>query len=163
MPNVRSSLIGRVGSSVSGPLPLVWMSLAGSCFSPESALRPFHHGIRGRGGAIFGSVLTADCRQIQADMRSHLIHRPARDTIPPRWSSSFLLLGLVHRVFHAAAVCLVHRNSVPSSQMRCMITASRRAKATMAFFSPRRLAICIAQALSHDHFVERTSVMWAAS
>jgi hypothetical protein len=29
---------------------------------------------------------------------------------------------------------------VPSTQMRCMITASRRAKATIAFFSPRRLA-----------------------
>ena len=140
------------------------MSLAGSCFSPESALRPFHHGIRGRGGAIFGSVLPADYRQVQADMRSHLIRRPARDTIPPRgWSSSFLLLGLVDRVFHAAAVCLVHRNSVPSTQMRCMITANRRAKATIAFFNPRRLAICIAQALSHDHFVERTSMMWAAS
>jgi hypothetical protein len=40
-----------------------------------------------------------------------------------------------------------------------MITASRRAKATIAFFNPRRLAICIAQALSHDHFVERTSMM----
>jgi hypothetical protein len=26
----------------------------------------------------------ADCRQVQADMRTHLIHRPARDTIPPR-------------------------------------------------------------------------------
>jgi hypothetical protein len=28
-------------------------SLAGSCFSTESALRPFHHGIRRRGGTIF--------------------------------------------------------------------------------------------------------------
>jgi hypothetical protein len=34
--------------------------------------------------------------------------------------------------------------------MRCMITASRRAKATIAFFSPRCLAIFIAQALSQD-------------
>ena len=39
--------------------------------------------------------------------------------------------------------------------MRCMITANRRASATMAFFIPRCLAIFIAQALSHDHFVER--------
>ena len=38
--------------------------------------------------------------------------------------------------------------------MRCMITASRRASATIAFFIPRRLAICVAQALSHDHFFE---------
>jgi hypothetical protein len=78
-----------------------------------------------------------------------------------QWSSSFLLLIL--RGAHAAAVSLVHRNSVPSTQMRCMITARRRASATTAFFSPRRLAICIAQALSHDHFTDRTSMMWAAS
>src|SRR5258706_4687400 len=34
--------------------------------------------------------------------------------------------------------------------MRCMITANRRASATIAFFIPRCLAIFIAQALSHD-------------
>jgi hypothetical protein len=34
--------------------------------------------------------------------------------------------------------------------MRCMITAKRRARATIAFLIPRRLAICIAQALSQD-------------
>src|SRR5262245_52161067 len=42
---------------------------------------------------------------------------------------------------------LVQRNSVPSTQMRCMITAKRRASATTAFFIPRCLAIFIAQAL----------------
>ena len=73
-----------------------------------------------------------------------------------RWSSSFLLSGMILNGFHPAAVAcsLVHRNSVPSTQMRCMITASRRARATIAFFIPRRLAICIAQALSQDHFFE---------
>ncbi len=72
------------------------------------------------------------------------------------WSSSFLLLYLISRGFHAAATACsrVQRNSVPSTQMRCMITASRRARATIAFFTPRRLAICIAQALSQDHFFE---------
>src|SRR5882762_8937685 len=81
------------------------------------------------------------------------------------WSSSFLLLHLILHGFHAAAATCsrVQRNSVPSTQMRCRITANRRARATIAFFSPRRLAICIAQALSHDHFTERTSMMWAAS
>jgi hypothetical protein len=44
-----------------------------------------------------------------------------------------------------------------------MITANRRASATIAFFIPRRLAIFIAQALSHDHFAERSSMTWAAS
>src|SRR5271170_7543136 len=81
-----------------------------------------------------------------------------------RWSSSFLLLDLTLYGFHvAAAACSrVQRNSVPSTQMRCMITASRRAKATIAFFIPRRLAICMAQALSQDHFFE-CSMLCAAS
>jgi hypothetical protein len=39
-----------------------------------------------------------------------------------------------------------------------MITANRRASATIAFFIPRCLATFIAQALSQDHFVERTSI-----
>jgi len=73
------------------------------------------------------------------------------------WNSGFLLSGLILNDFHAAAAACsrVHRNSVPSTQMRCMITASRRARATIAFFIPRRLAICMAHALSHDHFFER--------
>jgi hypothetical protein len=81
-----------------------------------------------------------------------------------RWSSSFLLLDLILHSLHAAAAAgsRVQRNSVPSTQMRCMITANRRARATIAFFIPRRLAICIAQALSQDHFFER-SMLWAAS
>jgi hypothetical protein len=41
-------------------------------------------------------------------------------------------------------------------------TASRRARATIAFFIPRRLAICMAQALSQDHFFER-NMLCAAS
>ena len=80
-----------------------------------------------------------------------------------RWSSSFLLSDVILDGFHAAAVCSrVQRNSVPSTHMRCMITANRRASATIAFFFPRRLAICIAQALSQDHFFE-CSMLCAAS
>ncbi len=60
----------------------VSMSLTGSCFSSESAPRPFHHGIRRRGGTIFWSALPSIERQDQADMRTHLIHRPARDILP---------------------------------------------------------------------------------
>ena len=80
-----------------------------------------------------------------------------------RWSLCFLLLGLIPCDSHAAATSLVHRNSVPSTQMRCMTTAKRRANATIAFLRPRRLAICSAQALSQDHFAERVSRIWAAS
>jgi hypothetical protein len=79
-----------------------------------------------------------------------------------RWISSVLLLHLIVHGSHAATTSRVHRNSVPSTQIRCMITANRRARATIAFFIPRRLAICIAQALSQDHFFER-SMLCAAS
>jgi hypothetical protein len=80
------------------------------------------------------------------------------------WSSSFLLsYGMQHGFYAATALSLVQRNSVPLTQMRCMITANRRARATIAFFIPRRLAICIAQALSQDHLLVRVSMTWAAS
>ena len=72
-------------------------------------------------------------------------------------------LGQMLCACHAAAVSRVQRNSVPSTQIRCMITASRRASATIAFFIPRCLAIFIAQALSHDHLLVWVSMLWAAS
>jgi hypothetical protein len=162
---MSASPIGRSGSSAfRRSIHSVSTPLAGSCFSSESAPRPFHHGIRRRGGTIFRAALPSDERQVQADIRSHLIRRPARDIIPPlTWNSSFLLSHLIPHRSHAAATCPLQRNSVPSTHMRCMITAKRRAKATIAFFSPRCLAIFIAQALGHDHFAERTSMIWAAS
>ena len=53
-----ASLIGRLGSSTFRLSTIaVSMSLTGSRFSSESAPRPFHHGIRGRGGTIFWTTL----------------------------------------------------------------------------------------------------------
>jgi len=53
-----ASLIGSLGSSTFRlSIDAVWMSLAGSCFSSESAPRPLHYGIRRRGGTIFGAAL----------------------------------------------------------------------------------------------------------
>ena len=137
----------------------VSMSLASLCFSSEWHQGPSIMGFRRQGGTI---LTTRPYRQSghagsQAEMRSHLIHRPARGHhSTARWSSSVLLSDLVLRGFHAAAAACsrIQRNSVPSTHMRCMITANRRASATIAFFIPRRRAICIAQALSHDHFFE---------
>ena len=112
---------------------------------------------RTRWNNLFGGLTVIDWRQVQADMRTHLIHRPGRDIIPPLGGSRvFSLLRLIVHGSHAATTSRVQRNSVPSTQMRCMITASRRAKATIAFFIPRRLAICIAQALSQDHFFDHS-------
>src|SRR6476660_8110458 len=49
-----ASLIGHLGSSTFRlSTTTVSMSLTGSCFSSESAPRPFQYGIRGRGGTIF--------------------------------------------------------------------------------------------------------------
>src|SRR5216684_3863077 len=82
--NISASLIGRLGSSTFRlSTTAVLMSPTGSRFSSESAPRPFHHGIRGRGGTIYWAALPFVERQVQGDMRTHLIHRPARDTIPP--------------------------------------------------------------------------------
>ena len=81
---MSASLIGRLGSSTFRlSTTTVSMSLTGSCFSSESAPRPFHYGIRRRGGTIYATALPSHERQVQADMRTHLIHRPARDIIPP--------------------------------------------------------------------------------
>src|SRR6476660_8900984 len=81
---MSASLIGPSGSSTFRlSINAVSMSLAGSCFSSESAPGPFHHGIRGRGGTIFWAALPSVARQVQADIRTHLIHRPARDIFPP--------------------------------------------------------------------------------
>src|SRR6266403_5214872 len=131
-------------------------------------------GIGTRGPSIMGfedeveQSFGRPCRQTNGrskrtcELTSSIVPRGPSSTA--RWNSSFLLSGLILNGFHAAAAACsrVHRNSVPSTQMRCMMTANRRAKATIAFFIPRRLAICMAQALSHDHFFER-SMLCAAS
>ena len=108
--------------------------------------------------------LDASQRQVQADIRSHLIHRPARDIMPPRGGARVLLIG-----FDVALLCCCGCLPGPAELGAINPDAMHddgqpaRASATTAFFRPRRLAICIAQTLSQDHRVERTSRIWAAS
>jgi hypothetical protein len=92
-------------------------------------------------------------------------HPSSREGHPStaRWSSNVLLLHLTLHGSHAAMISRVQRKSVPSTHIRCRITANRRASATIAFFMPRCLAIFIAQALSQDHLLVRVSMTWAAS
>jgi len=161
---MSASLIGRLGSSTSD-----CPQLRCRCRSrARASLRNRH-----RGPSIMGFENEAEqskwrlCHQTTAGPSGHTIspHPPSREghhsTV--RRNSRFLLSTLIECGSHAATASRVRRNSVPSIQMRCMITASRPASATMAFFIPRCLAICIAQALSQDHFAERTSMIWAAS
>ena len=165
-PSMPASLIGRSGSSAFRlSAAAVSMSLTGSRFSLESAPRPFHYGIRGRGGAIYAAALPSD-ETAGPSGHANSPHPSSREGhhSTARRSSSFLLWRLICYGCHAAAVASrVQRNSVPSTQMRCMITANRRASATIAFFIPRCLAIFIAQALSQDHLLVRVSMTWAAS
>src|SRR5215510_7335545 len=54
-------------------------------------------------------------------------------------------------------------NSVPSTHIRCRMTASFRATATLALRNPHRFASRMPQALSVDHFATRVSSTLAAS
>src|ERR1022692_467614 len=59
--SMSASLIGRLGSSTFRlSTAAMSMSLTGSRFSSESAPRPFHYGIRGRGGTISCAALPSD-------------------------------------------------------------------------------------------------------
>src|SRR3974390_2424151 len=94
--NSVASLIGRSGSSTFRlSTSAVSVSLTGSCFSSESAPRPFHHGSRERGGTIFRAALLSDERQVQATKRTHLIHRPARDIFPPSGGTQVFSYGML--------------------------------------------------------------------
>ena len=156
---MSASLIGRLGSSAFRLFTTtVSMSLTGSCFSSELGARALPSwDSRTR----WNNLLVGLAVRRTADPSGHANspHPSSREghhsTV--RWISSVLLLHLILHGSHAAtASSRVQRNSVPSTQMRCMITANRRASATIAFFIPRRLAICIAQALSQDHFFDRS-------
>ena len=79
---MSASLIGRLGSSTFrlSTTTTVSMSLAGSRFSSESAPRPFHHGIRGRGGTILASA--------SSRLRSAISYRCDRSRRIDTWSTS---------------------------------------------------------------------------
>ena len=142
----------------------VSMSLTGSCFSSESAPGALPSwDSRTRRNNLSGGLAVR--RTVGPSGHANSPHPSSREGHHSTawWSSSFLLSHLILHSSQATATSLVHRNSVPSTHMRCMITASRRASATIAFFIPRCLAIFIAQALSQDHFAERTNMLWAAS
>src|ERR1700730_12987414 len=117
------------------------------------------HGISRKRRNNLIRVLIAVERSTQESKRTRLIHRPARDIVALDCRSDSL--AFVAQI--VGAISLVQRNSVPSLHMRRIITASRRASATMAFFCPRRLAMFIAHAFSHDHFCTRVSMTCAAS
>src|SRR5262245_51467706 len=158
--SMSASLIGRLGSSAFRlSTTAVSMPFAGSCFSSESAPEALPSwDSKTRWSNLWRGLAVR--RTVGPSGHANSPHPSSREGhhSTARWISSFLLSHLILYGFHAAAVACsrVQRNSVPSTHMRCMITANRRARATIAFFIPRRLAICIAQALSQDHFFDRS-------
>ena len=161
---MSASLIGLLGSSAFRlSTTAVSMSLAGSCFSSESApgALPSWDSKTRRNNLWDGLTVRGTVGPSGHTNSPHPSSREGHHSTA-RWSSGYLLSYLILHGFHAAATSRVQRNSVPSTQMRCMITANRRASATMAFFIPRRLAIFMAQALSDDHLLVRVSMTWAA-
>jgi hypothetical protein len=148
----------------------VSISLTGSCFSSESAQGPSIMGFEDEAEQSFGRP----CQQANgrskrpSELTSSIVprgtsfHRRVEFGFPP------IAVDPLRRSCrcygsHAAATSRVQRKSVPSTQMRCRITANRRASATIAFLIPRCRAIFIAQALSQDHLLVRVSMTWAAS
>jgi hypothetical protein len=157
---MSASLIGHSGSSAFRlSTTTVSMSLTGSCFSSESgpgALPSWDSKTRWNNlsGGLSGGLAVR--RTVGPSGHANSPHPSSREGHHSTVGriSGFLVSDLIPYGSHAAATSLVHRNSVPSTQMRCMITANRRASATIALFIPRCLAIFIAQALSQDHFFD---------
>src|SRR5262249_54105483 len=89
-----------------------------------------------------------------------------RTTSPPPSSWLGRLFPLPREpiyIRYASASLFDQVNSVPSIHMRCRITASLRATATLALRSPFRLANLMPQAFNTDHFGTRVSNAPAAS
>jgi hypothetical protein len=150
------SAINRFCSLIPGfGVKLSAIILAGAHCSPRG--RP-HDGVR-RCWWINGASAVSLIESSQKIGRSHHRHRPSRDIFSRRAAGTF---GLVIARY-AATSFFDQLNSVRSIHMRCRMTASLRATATVAFRSPFRLASLIPQAFSPDHFGTRVSNTPAAS
>jgi len=94
-------------------------------------------------------------------LRSDLIHRPGDGTLlraplpaPEAVDFSF---------YYGAAAAFAASNGVPSTSIRCRITASLRAKATLALRIPARLAMPRAHLRRGESPFERSTMALAAS
>src|SRR5262249_20680984 len=125
------------------------LSAVGSC--------PPHYGVRRRWWINVESAVALSERSPSIE-RSHHRHRPGRDVFSRRVAGT---LDLLMRYTPAFFVDQLH--SVPSTHMRCRMTASFRATATLALRSPLRFASRMPHALSADHFATRVSSTLAAS
>ena len=91
------------------------------------------------------------------------VNPSARRRSPEPQHAAASAVVLLAPLLLSSASAAENRNSLPSSHIRCMITASFRATATTARLWPRLAAIRIPHALTVHHCFERTSMALAAS
>ncbi len=104
-------------------------------FSSRSARGRRRMGSGGRGVSICPATWRHCCQPVPDSQRDHLAHRPhGNDAAPPSSGGNW---NVCYAATAGAAVCLPQRNSLPSTHMRCRITASLRATATRARAMPR--------------------------
>src|SRR5215468_2895189 len=110
-------------------------------------------------------------RQDRRPLRTHPTRRPREDIFTAEAERVDLLDGGFSRsprrlqatAGTAVLSFLLHRNSLPSTHIRCRTTARRLATATIARRIPRRWATRTPHTFSHDHFPLRVSSTCAAS
>jgi hypothetical protein len=138
------SLIPGLGVKLSAIIPArpSVLSAVGTC--------PPHDGVRRRWSInIAGAVSSIESSQKIG--RPHHRHRPGWDVFSPPLREPRIYIR------YAAASLFDQVNSVLSTHMRCRMTASLRATATLALRSPFRLASLMPQAFSADHLGTRVS------
>lgn len=139
------SLIPGLSAKLSTTIPArpTVLSAVGAC--------PPHDGVRWRIN-VESAVALSSARQASSDLTTATV--PAGRHFPPCGGNS-----VISYARYAAAFFVDHSNSIPSIHMRCRITASLRATATLALRSPLRLASLI----SATHFGTRVSNTLAAT
>src|SRR6516162_4487498 len=132
----------------------------------EVGVRPPHDGMRRMGRPNLSGAVAADERPQRA-LRTHPTRRPREDIFLPEQNALISLPAIspssVQATVGTAVLSFLHRNSLPSTHIRCRTTARRLATATIARRIPRRWATRTPHAFSHDHFAPRVSSTCAAS
>src|SRR4051794_2182157 len=127
---------------------------------------PPHDGVRRARRLNLFHDLAGFRRQVRDSQRDRLAHRPhGNDSVHPPGRARGVWSFSVQAAAKPALApgSLPKRNSARSLHMRCRTTASLRATATRARAMPRCFATFMPQARRLDHFLLRTSNVWAAS
>jgi hypothetical protein len=116
------------------------MSRLASRFSPQSTSSRCMTGSEGPAGQLYNATSTTERSNEPVDNPTLPFPRPSRDIVPRGAEPPDLLVTL------SACRLRSHRNSVPSTHIRCRMPLIRRANATIAFLRPRVRAMRMAEA-----------------